>query len=158
MTDRIDRDRFTKELFDLLDEAFACCHGIFLDDNTSLFETLATISAEEASVPVGGKCATLAAQVAHVTFYLDVNEAYILHKDVGKVDWNDIWVRVKEVTPQEWAEYQARLKATYQRLLSRMQGFDDWNDERRIGGALSIVAHTAYHLGEIRQAMCTVKK
>ena len=27
----------------------------------------------------------------------------------------------------------------------------------RIGGALSIVVHTAYHLGEIRQALCTLK-
>ena len=26
-----------------------------------------------------------------------------------------------------------------------------------IGGALAIVVHTAYHLGEIRQALCTVK-
>jgi hypothetical protein len=157
MSDKIDRERFTKELFNLLDEAFVSCHGIFLDDNTSLFETLATISADEASIPVGGKCATLAAQVAHVTFYLDVNEAYILNQDIGEVDWNDIWVRVKEVTPEEWAEYQAKLKATYQRLLSRLQGFDDWNDERRIGGALAIAVHTAYHLGEIRQAMCIVK-
>jgi hypothetical protein len=31
-----------------------------------------------------------------------------------------------------------------------------WNEDS-IGGALSIVIHTAYHLGEIRQALCTVK-
>jgi len=27
-----------------------------------------------------------------------------------------------------------------------------------MGGALSIVIHTAYHLGEIRQALCVLKK
>jgi hypothetical protein len=29
--------------------------------------------------------------------------------------------------------------------------------EETMGGALSIVVHTAYHLGEIRQALCTLK-
>jgi hypothetical protein len=46
--------------------------GIYLDKGTSMFETLAGISAEEATIPVGGKCATLDAQVKHVAFYLDV--------------------------------------------------------------------------------------
>jgi hypothetical protein len=35
-----------------LEETFENVHGIYLDGATSLFETLATISAEEASVPV----------------------------------------------------------------------------------------------------------
>ena len=65
---------FTGALYMLLDETFDNVQGYFLDKGTSLFETLATISAEEASIPVGGKCATLAAQVKHVAFYLDVLE------------------------------------------------------------------------------------
>jgi hypothetical protein len=44
-----------------------------LDDGTSLFETLETVSAQEASIPVGGKCASLAAQVAHVIFYIETS-------------------------------------------------------------------------------------
>jgi hypothetical protein len=64
----IEQERFSKELFDILDETFDTHHGIYLDKNTSLFETLATINAAEASRPVGGKCASLAAQVAHVIF------------------------------------------------------------------------------------------
>ena len=32
----------------------------------------------------------------------------------------------------------------------------EWNEDT-IGGALSLVVHTAYHLGEIRQALCTLK-
>src|SRR5512139_376386 len=93
------QERFTKEFFDILDETFVTHHGIFLDKNTSLFETLETINAAEASQPVGGKCATLAAQVAHVNFYLEVLERYLLTKDAGKVDWGEIWRTVKEVTP-----------------------------------------------------------
>ena len=158
MSGKIDQERFTRELFDILDEAFVTHHGIFLDKGTSLFETLGTITAEEASIPVGGKCATLAAQVAHVTFYLEVLEAYIQNKDLGKVDWNEIWRRVKEVSPEEWTAYKDQLKQTYQRVLSLLQKVDNWNDEKPIGGVLAIAVHTAYHLGEIRQAMCIVKQ
>jgi hypothetical protein len=157
---KIDQEHIVQDLFDILDEAFVTHHGIFLDKGTSLFETLETITAAEASIPVGGKCATLAAQVAHVNFYLEVLEAYILNKDIGKVDWGDIWRRVNQVSPEEWKAYNDQLKETYQRILSILKNLDpaEWNDERPFGGALAIVVHTAYHLGEIRQAMCTVKQ
>ena len=62
MSTQIQTEHFTGALITLLDETFDNVHGIFLDKGTSLFETLATISSEEASIPVGGKCATLAAQ------------------------------------------------------------------------------------------------
>ncbi|MBN8638279.1 MAG: hypothetical protein J0M07_23410, partial [Anaerolineae bacterium] len=65
------RENFIAAMLYLLDETFDSVHGIFLDKNTSLFETLATVSAEEASIPVGAKCATLAAQVNHMAFYLE---------------------------------------------------------------------------------------
>lgn len=158
MSKKIDQELVVQDLFDILDEAFVKHHGIFLDEGTSLFETLETITAAEASIPVGGKCATLAAQVAHVNFYLEVLEAYILDKDIGKVDWGDIWRRVNKVSAEEWQGYKDQLKATYQRVLSLLQNVKDWNDERPVGGALAIAVHTAYHLGEIRQAMCTVKQ
>lgn len=158
MSTKIDQQLVTQNLFDVLDEAFVKHHGIFLDEHTSLFETLETITAAEASIPVGGKCATLAAQVAHVNFYLEVLEAYILNKDIGKVDWGDIWRRVHQVSEKEWQGYQDQLKETYQRVLSVLQNCDNWNDDRPIGGALAIAVHTAYHLGEIRQAMCIVKQ
>ena len=158
MVTKIDQEHIVQDLFDILDEAFVTHHGIFLDEGTSLFETLEAITAAEASIPVGGKCATLAAQVAHVNFYLEVMEAYILKKDIGKVDWGDIWRRVNQVSPEEWKVYKNQLKETYQRIISLLQSWENWNDERPIGGALAIAVHTAYHLGEIRQAMCTVKQ
>ena len=158
MSNQIDQQLVTQTIFDVLDEAFVQHHGIFLDKHDSLFETLATITAEEASIPVGGKCATLAAQVAHVNFYLEVTEAYILNKDIGEVDWGDIWRRVSKVSGQEWQGYQAQLRQTYQRVLSMLQKCENWNEERPIGGAIAMAVHTAYHLGEIRQATCVVKQ
>ncbi|HEY2980900.1 MAG TPA: hypothetical protein VGJ22_06945 [Anaerolineales bacterium] len=152
------RESFTRELFQILDETFEHTHGIFLDRDTSLFNTLESITAAEASIPVGGQCATLAAQVAHVTFYLEVLEAYVLNRDFGKVDWGEIWRRVNRVSPEVWSNYKDQLQQTYRRIWTMLQNLDNWDDERPIGGALAIVAHTAYHLGEIRQAMCTLKQ
>ena len=158
MSTQIDQKLVTQNLFDVLDEAFVKHHGIFLDEHTSLFETLEAITAAEASIPVGGKCATLAAQVAHVNFYLEVLEAYILNRDIGKVDWGDVWRRVGQVSPQEWQAYQDQLKQTYQRVCSMLQSIENWNDDKPIGGAIAIAVHTAYHLGEIRQATCIVRQ
>ena len=158
LSNKIDQGLLTQNLFDILDEAFVTHHGVFLDRGTSLFETLETITAAEASIPVGGKCATLAAQVAHVIFYLEVVEDYLLNKERDNVDWGEIWRRVNKVSMEEWTAYQDQLKATYQRVISMLKNFEDWNDDRPIGGALAIAIHTAYHLGEIRQAMCVVKQ
>jgi hypothetical protein len=158
LSNKIDQELITQNLFDILDEAFVTHHGVFLDRGTSLFETLETITAAEASIPVGGKCATLAAQVAHVNFYLEVVEDYILNKERDNVDWGEIWRRVNKVSTEEWTADQDQLKETYQRVISMLKNLEDWNDDRPIGGALAIAIHTAYHLGEIRQAMCVVKQ
>ena len=150
-------DRLTTDLYSLLDETFRNVHGHYLDKHTSLFETLATISAEEASQPVGGRCATLAAQVNHVRVYIEVMERYMRGEEVGKTDWAASW-RVSGVDDEEWESLKLRLDAAYRRVLATMEGFTTWDGEHEIGGSLAILAHTAYHLGEIRQALCTIKQ
>lgn len=156
MNKTIRADKFARDYFAILDETFVKHHGIFLDKDTSLFQTLETVTAAEASRPVGDKCATLAAQVAHVTFYLEVLEDYLLHRKRAKVDWGEIWRTVSAVDEEEWAAIQQNLKKTYARVKKEMRA-QDWQDGRAVGGALAIVVHTAYHLGEIRQALCTLK-
>lgn len=155
MTNTILAEHFTSLLLELFTETFEQVHGMYLDRDTSLFTTLETITAEEASQPVGGKCATLAAQVEHIRFYLEVLEKHLLHQEVGKVDWEEIWRSVSEVTPTEWAASQERLKTTYQRVRTEIAEITWGADE--MGEALAMVVHTAYHLGEIRQALCTLK-
>lgn len=156
MTRTIDQEKFTSQLFDILDEVFVTHHGIFLDANTSLFETLSAISAAQASVPVGNKCASLAAQVKHVTFYIGILEKYIVGSPPGKVDWGEIWRTVEKVTAEQWDAYRAELKEAYERVLAMLRALPTWNNEDTIGGAMAIMVHTAYHLGEIRQALCTL--
>lgn len=152
----IKQEDFLNNLFNLLDETFDNTHGIYLDKGTSLFRTLETVSAAEASIPVGGKCASLAAQVAHVIFYLEVLERSIVYNDNTPADWQEVWRTVEKVTAEEWDALKAKLKDTYSRIEKTFRANEVWNDDS-IGGSLAIVVHTAYHLGEIRQALCTLK-
>ena len=157
MAELIEPKAFQNVLLDLLDETFENHHGIYLDKHNGLLETLELVSPEEASIPVGGKCASLAAQVAHATFYIESFERFALQGDDSPRDWNLIWRTVEKVTPEEWQDYKSKLKAAYQRMDKLFRENPTWNEDT-MGGALSIVVHTAYHLGEIRQALCVLKK
>lgn len=158
MSKSILQENFRRELMDVLEETFETHHGIFLDRHTSLFDTLGQIDAEEASIPVGNGCATIAAQVEHVIFYLEVLDRSIAGKNAGKIDWGEIWVCVSSVTTQEWEDIRDRLKATYNRISNTLRAIEDWEQNDAIGDSMAIVVHTAYHLGEIRQALCTIKQ
>jgi hypothetical protein len=158
MSPQIQTNHFTNALYTLLDETFDNVRGYFLDKGTSMFETLATISAEEASVPVGGKCATLAAQVKHVAFYLDVLEKAVRTQQFEQQDWGKIWRETAAVTPEEWDALKVALRESYNRLKTLIEDTTEWSSEQQIGLAIAAIVHTAYHLGEIRQALCSLKQ
>jgi len=153
----IQSEHFTKALFTLLDETFDNIHGFYLDRNASMFETLANITADEASIPVGGKCATLAAQVKHVAFHLDVVEKSARDPNPPQADWGEIWRTVKRVSPEEWQSIRSELRTHYNRILNLFKTAPAWSSEDEIGIAIAVVVHTAYHLGEIRQALCILR-
>jgi len=153
----IQSEHFIKACLVMLEETFDNVVGIYLDKGTSLFETLADISAAEASIPVGGKCATLAAQVKHVAFYLDVVEKSIKDPNYPQVDWTEIWNNVNVVDSSEWQVIQDELRRSYTSIQELVKTTPEWSSEREIGGAMALLAHSAYHLGEIRQALCTVR-
>ena len=148
---------FRKNLLQLMTETFEKPMGIYLNPDTALFQTLDTVSAAEASIPVENKCASLAAQVAHTTFFIESFERFALQGDSSPRDWGEIWRTVEKVTPEEWEAYKAKLLDAYNRMINLFTNNPAWNEDT-MGGALSIVVHSAYHLGEIRQALCTLKK
>ena len=154
---QIQADEFTKALYSLLDETFDNVQGYYLDKGTSMFETLATVSAADASIPVGGKCATLAAQVKHVAFYLDVLEHTVRTQQFEKQDWGKIWRETSAVTPEEWEGIKGELRQSYDRIKALIHDAPAWPTNFEIGGAIATIVHTAYHLGEIRQALCTIR-
>lgn len=158
MSSQIETEHFVQSLYNLLDETFDNVHGYFLDKGTSMFETLATISAAEASIPVGGQCATLAAQVKHVAFYLDVLEKGVRTQQFEKQDWGKIWRETRGVSPAEWDALKVSLRQSYNNIKTLINETTTWSNQDQIGGAIATIVHTAYHLGEIRQALCTLKQ
>ncbi|MEZ4511162.1 MAG: hypothetical protein R3C62_04755 [Chloroflexota bacterium] len=152
----IRNEDFVNGLLNVLSETMVGVQGFYLDGGDSLFETLATVTAAEASVPVGGKCATLAAQVKHTAFYLHVIDQSVRNPDFPRPDWGEIWRTVNTVTPDEWAAIQAELRLRYDEIIQLVKDTPAWG-EAEMGGAIGMVAHCAYHLGEIRQALCSLK-
>ena len=155
----IQTQHFTNALLRLLRETFDINQvgDFFLDTGTSLSETLAHITAAEASMPIGGKCATLATQVKHVAFYFSWVEQAMHASAFPQVDWNEVWNTVGEVTPDEWQSIQQELHAHYERIVNLIKTTPNWSNEVAIGSAMAAVVHTAYHLGEIRQALCMIQ-
>jgi len=153
----IQSEHFTKAVLMLLEESFEKVQGMFLDKNTSMFETLAGITAEEASIPVGGKCATLAAQVKHTGFYLENIAIFMENRNVPVPDWGEVWRTVSQVSPEEWLAIQDDLRIKYENVKELIRVKQDWPDVDTMAIAMALVVHSAYHLGEIRQALCVIK-
>lgn len=152
MDNQIPNTVFTTELLDLLDETFERTQGIFLDRGHSLLETLGKLSADEASRTVSTGGATIAGHVEHVRYYLTVLESGILGNDFGIVDWDQSW-KTKAVNTEEWQTLKQQLHNAYRGLISTIKGVNEWKGEDDIGGSLAILAHTAYHLGAIKQLL-----
>jgi hypothetical protein len=150
-------ERFREALLGVLDETFEHVHGYFLDKNTSLLETLDTISAAEASFPVSESGASIAGHVYHTRFYLALMIDMARGTEVGKIDWDDSWV-VKHVTDEEWSALKTSLRTTYEEILVVAKSESAWEAEGRMWGAMAMVAHNAYHLGAIRMALAAIRR
>ena len=157
MPSPIPHDTVATAVLELFDETFSRVQGIYLDRGTSLFETLESISAEQASRSMGGEGSTIAAHVAHVIYYLEVLERYLLTHDAGAVDWGEVWRSVHAVDEAGWNALRERLRATSARIREQLAGFDDWGVPDRLTESLGIVIHSSHHLGEIRQALCWLR-
>ncbi len=158
MSVQIPLERLKPTLLQFIDETFSQVQGMYLDKGTTLYETLESVTAEEASRSASPKTATIAAQVEHVRFYLDVlNEIISTQNFEKKYNWREIWETVREVTPEQWEDLKRRLHESHGRVMATINSFQTWDGPYDIGGVISIVAHTAYHLGGIRQALGVIR-
>jgi hypothetical protein len=146
VSEPIQADVVRGALLTILDEIMSRVGGYVLDDGTSMFETLTGISALEASRPVSSQSANLASQVNHVRFYVDA-----VLDQTENADWDGSW-QVGAVTDAEWHALIERLRVSTERTRQFIQTFEQW-DARYLGGAIALIAHCAYHLGEIRQGI-----
>jgi len=136
----------------LLDDIFDTPQHFILDGGDQLVTTLREISADEASERVSSQTASLAAQVNHLCVYIEG----IQNGPDQKVDWDASWTDVTAVDEAEWAALIQRVERNRDGIRSFVSGFEDWN-EQYVGGAIAILAHTAYHLGEIRTGIGVIR-
>lgn len=150
----IDEQLFTKNLFSLLRETFEGPKpgkpSAYLDQNCGLFQTIDGLSAEEASRSVTPGGATIAGHCEHLRFYVGVLLGY-MKGPLDNVDWKESWL-VSSVTPEEWDALKGELRRSYESLTGSLRAIETWGDEP-VGGGMAILAHTAYHLGAIRQIL-----
>jgi hypothetical protein len=70
---------------------------------------------------------------------------------IEKVNWEQSWL-IEEVNDAEWNALRQAARKSYENTLRCFAAIDDWNEDN-VGEAMAIIAHTAYHLGAIRQIM-----
>jgi len=158
LPDTIKQSHFASELKEILEELFDVHHGFFLDEESSFFATLGGIGAEDASTPIGEGTVSIASHVEHTILYIDVLGKHMSGTEVGRVDWDGIWQRDGQVSPEEWTGLQTRLRDKYAWLIRVIDGVEDWLDHDAVGAAMIILAHTASHLGAVRQAHRSIEK
>ncbi len=126
-----------------------------LDDGTSLFETLADISVDEANIPVSKQSASLAAQVQHTAFYIEAIRTGLATNWSQRADWDASW-RIDPVDTMQWQASIDRLRSGYDWVTVLANQTSDW-DANHIVVAFALVGHAAYHLGEIRQGIGVIR-
>lgn len=115
-----------------------------------VFGTLGAVSAAEASRPAGPAQSTIAGHVHHLCSSLALTTRAIRGGPAAR-DRSTTW-SVTVVDATQWVDLQARLRREFDALLVTLGSHPIW-DEDTMGYAIGAIAHTAYHLGAMRQRL-----
>lgn len=152
----IERDDFLKDVLFILRETFEGSPegegSAYLDRGIGVFPTLEKLSAAQVSAEVNG--ISIAAHTEHFKFYLDRLCEFIKGR-TEKVNWEQSWL-IDEVNDEEWNALRGAVRKAYENVLRTFAEVETWNGGN-IGDSVAIIAHTAYHLGAIRQIMKAVQ-
>ena len=149
----IKKEDFTNSVLYLLKETFEGSSpegSAYLDRGVGVLNTIEKLSAENASRSIDENGATIAAHLEHARFYL-VTLVEFMNGRTEKVNWDESWL-VKKVNETEWKLLKENTRRDYEVVTETFRTIENWNEDN-IGEAIAIVAHTAYHLGAMRQIM-----
>ena len=143
------------EIFDgpPADEAY-----ILNPSDPGLLNQLDAIDAGTASArPMPGKT-TIAAHVDHVHYGMSLLNRWAAGEENpwATADWEESW-RHTTVTDEQWQALRSRLREAAEKWKTFLAARTDWSDIAA-AGAISSCAHTAYHLGAIRQILAAAEK
>ncbi|MDZ4684235.1 MAG: hypothetical protein SH850_04045 [Planctomycetaceae bacterium] len=107
--------------------------------------------------PMPGKT-TIAAHADHVHYGLALLNRWAAGETNpwADADWNASWQR-GTVTDDEWRTLRQNLRREVESWRNAVAARSEWN-EIAAAGALSSAAHTAYHLGAIRQIVAALSE
>jgi len=117
---------------------------------TGVFGTIDALTASQASQEGGPGRTTIAGHVQHLSSSLALSARGLR----GESAWRDrgrSWT-VSVVDAAAWVALRAGLRRAYESLLVAVETHPAW-DEDALGVAIGAIAHTAYHLGAIRQRL-----
>ncbi|ACO47954.1 DinB family protein [Deinococcus deserti] len=156
----VDAPDYLSNLTDLLRETFEGTGGQgshYIDGrgHGSVFETLDDLDHELASTPLKPDGATIAAHTEHIRYYIHILRRFIAQEEDVRPDWPGSW-ETRTVTPEEWSDLKRAIRDEYAAAMTHLHQIEVWDDEP-IGGFLSILTHSAYHLGAIRLLAVTLR-
>ena len=129
-------------------------HGGFILNagEPGFVETMKGLSAEVASKSPGPNRKATVAHANHVLFGWELIVRSLAGEDAfAGADWNAAW-KLVQVNDAEWAALVARLEQTAQQIRDTAPQHQ-FKEEIMLTGHFATAAHTAYHLGAIRQIM-----
>jgi hypothetical protein len=123
-----------------------------------IIETLKALSADTASTPPGPNRKPVVSHANHVLYGIELaNRALGGEEGVYEsADWNHAW-KLESVSNDQWRDLINQLEQQSALLLEQVSQPRDWN-EIMLTGVFAIAAHTAYHLGAIRQMLLDVAR
>ena len=153
---------FQRALSNMLTEIFDGPPGqeayVLNPGDPGLLRQLDTIEALEASKrPMPGKT-TIAAHVDHLQFGLAILNRWATGEanPWAGADWNGSWRRTS-VTDAQWRTLREGLRQEADKWRKMVATRTNW-DDMAAAAALSTAAHTAYHVGAIRQILAGLKE
>jgi hypothetical protein len=160
----IEKAALAKAALALYDEAYLEApnpKGTWFTDNeprNGFLGTVESIGAAEASRPLSpGEPLTIASHVGHLLFALGLaNRAARGENPYADAVWARSW-DYRAVDDAQWKSLVAGLRKEYGDFRSALASGWAWDDADSLTGALGLVAHGAWHLGAIRQALGLVK-
>jgi hypothetical protein len=123
-----------------------------------MVETLKSLSAETASKSLGQGRKPIVSHANHVLYGIELaNRALGGEQGVYELaDWSVAW-KLETVSDDQWHDLVDRLEQQSKLLIEQISEPREWN-EITLTGSFSIAAHTAYHLGAIRQMLLDIRR
>lgn len=134
-----------------INEAYDGTGGVYLDSGTNLLAELTALTGAQASTVLPGAGNSVANQIRHLLTTVRMHEPQFNGGTYPDLDWGADWAEI-HLNDNEWQELVASFAATREQLIGWVTSPTVEENDDYVGAAVMVVAHHAYHVGQIRHA------